>query len=64
MNQIQQTILTIDDIVEHHDSLLKLPHGYIDMQAGLIESYDMSPEAYDDMLMRFTRTFMILEDVT
>ena len=56
MNQIQQTILTIDDIVEHHDFLLKLPHG----EAGndWIISYDMSPKAYDDMLVRFARTFI------
>ena len=63
MNKIRQTILSIDDIVEHHDFLLKLPHGEMgnDGQSGWIISYDMSPEAYDDMLMRFTRTFMILE---
>ena len=58
MNQIQQTILTIDDIVEHHDDILKLPHGYIDIQVGLIESYDMSPKACDDMLVRFAKTFI------
>ena len=58
MNQIHRTTLTIDDIVEHHDDMLKLPHGYIDIQIGLIESYNMSPKACDDMLVRFTRTFI------
>ena len=56
MNQIWQTILTIEDIAEQHDDILKLPHG--EVGNGWIISYDMSPKAIDDMLVRFTRTFI------
>ena len=52
MNQIQQTILTIDDIVEHH-TCLEQQH-YID----LFLPADRRQEVADDMLMRFTRTFL------
>jgi len=43
MKKIQQTILTIEDITEHHDFLLKLHLG---------------KQETDDMLVRFTRTFL------
>ena len=58
MNQIRQTILTIDDIVEHH-TCLEQQHCI-----DLFLPTDRRQEVADDMLMRFTRTFMILENVT
>ena len=60
MNKIRQTILSIDDIAEHHDFLLKLPNGEFgnDGRSGWIISYDISPKAIDDMLVRFAKTFL------
>jgi len=59
MKKIEQTILSIDDIAEHHGFLLKLPNGEFgnDGQSAWIISYDMSPKAIDDMLVRFAHTF-------
>ena len=57
--KIKQTQLTIDDIAEHREFLLKLPRGEMgnDGWNGWIISYNMSPEAVDDMLVRFAMTF-------
>lgn len=52
MNQVQQTILTIDDIVDHHQ-LLEQQHC-----VDLFLPADRRQEVADDMLMRFTRTFL------
>lgn len=55
MNKIEHTILTINDIIDHH-KLLQREHCI-----DLFLPADRKQEVADEMLMRFTRTFMILE---
>lgn len=52
MKKIEQTIMTIEDITEHNDCLPPIHRR---------EQDRTDTEYYDDMLIRFTRTFMTLE---